>query len=284
LPGTVTFKYDPFGRRIYKSSSSGTTIYAYDGDNAIETTSQSGAILSRFAQGQNIDEPLAVSTSGGTDYYEADGLGSVTSLTNGIGTVAQTYTYDSFGKTTNSTGSIANSFRYTARDFDSETSLYYYRARFYDPSTGRFLSEDPSQFGGDNSNFYAYVGSEPTDFTDPDGLCANEPNRFTVCAKAYYGIPTITTRIFTIGMAVPFPKIWVGLPRALGSGALTNLPSWLSVGAGTAASGSNWLRMGGRIAGPVAIASVIIDATALTMCTTDYVPNWLYTVQKYDPF
>ena len=70
------------------------------GDNAVETTNQSGGILSRFAQGQNIDEPLAESTSSGIDYYEADGLGSITSLTNGVGTVAQTYTYDSFGNTT----------------------------------------------------------------------------------------------------------------------------------------------------------------------------------------
>ena len=97
----MTFKYDPFGRRIYKSSSSGTTIYAYDGDNVVETTNQSGGILSRFAQGQDIDEPLAESNSGTTSYYEADGLGSITSLTNSGAQLAQTYTYDSFGNTTN---------------------------------------------------------------------------------------------------------------------------------------------------------------------------------------
>jgi hypothetical protein len=74
----------------------------------VETTNQSGGVLCRFAQGQNIDEPLAESTSSGIDYYEADGLGSITSLTNGVGTVAQSYTYDSFGKTTHSTGSLAN--------------------------------------------------------------------------------------------------------------------------------------------------------------------------------
>ena len=169
--GTIAFKYDPFGRRIYKSSSSSTTIYAYDGDNAVETTNQSGGILSRFAQGQNIDEPLGESASGTTSYYEADGLGSITSLTNGAGAVAQTYTYDSFGNITHSTGSLANPFQYTARDFDSETGLYYYRARYYDPSSGRFVSEDPSAFRA-GINFYSYADNVPVSLSDASGLQA----------------------------------------------------------------------------------------------------------------
>jgi len=54
--GTITFKYDPYGRRIYKSSSSGTAIYAYDGDNLIEETNSSGAVVARYSQGLNVDE------------------------------------------------------------------------------------------------------------------------------------------------------------------------------------------------------------------------------------
>jgi YD repeat-containing protein len=127
--GTITFKYDPFGQRIYKSSSSGTSIYAYDGDNLIEETNSSGTAVARHTQGLNIDEPLAMLRSGATSYYQADGLGSLTSLSNTSGALANTYTYDSFGNLTASTGSITNSFRYTGREFDTETSLYYYRAR-----------------------------------------------------------------------------------------------------------------------------------------------------------
>jgi hypothetical protein len=59
----------------------------------------------------------------------ANGLGSVTSLSTSGGAIANTYTYDSFGNLTASSGSLTNPFRYTAREFDSETSLYYYRAR-----------------------------------------------------------------------------------------------------------------------------------------------------------
>lgn len=152
--GTATFKYDPFGRRIEKvftlNSTTTTTNYLYDGDNAIETVDQNGSVLAKFAQGQNIDEPLAESTGGATYDYEQDGLGSATSLTNSSGALALTYTYDSFGKITASSGSVSNPFRYTGRDFDSETGLYYYRARYYDPTTGRFLSEDPlGTSGGD---------------------------------------------------------------------------------------------------------------------------------------
>src|SRR5713226_7025076 len=91
--GTVSFKYDPFGRRIYKSSSAGTSIFAYDGDNLIEETNSSGAVVARYSQTQNIDEPLVMLRSATTSYYQADGLGSVTSLSNTSGALANTYTY-----------------------------------------------------------------------------------------------------------------------------------------------------------------------------------------------
>ncbi len=165
----VSFKYDPFGRRIYKSSSSATSVFAYDGDNLVEETNASGTAVARYADTQNIDEPLATLRSGATSYYHADGLGSVTSLSSPAGSIANTYTYDSFGNLTNSTGSLVSPFRYTARESDTETGLYYYRARYYDPAVGRFLSEDPIGFDG-GENFYAYTRNSPVDLKDPFGL------------------------------------------------------------------------------------------------------------------
>ena len=168
--GTVTFKYDPLGRRVYKSSSGGTSNFAYDGADLIEETNASGTVVARYTQTEDIDEPIAMLRSSATSYFEADGLDSVTSLSNGAGSLAQTYTFDSFGKQTGSSGSLDNPFRYTGRESDSETGLYYYRARYYDPSSGRFVGEDPLQFGGNDTNFYNYVGGGVINYTDPSGL------------------------------------------------------------------------------------------------------------------
>jgi RHS repeat-associated protein len=170
--GTVTFKYDPFGRRIEKISPTTTSIFVYDGDNLVETANASGGEVASYAQGQNIDEPLAMDRSGTIDYYEQDGLGSVTSLTATNGSVAQSYTYDSFGNQTASSGSLTNFFQYTGREFDKETNLYYYRARYYDPTTGRFVSEDPTRFYA-GVDFYAYVRNRAVTLKDPTGLWAS---------------------------------------------------------------------------------------------------------------
>ena len=166
--GTVSFKYDPFGRRVQKSSSSGTTNYLYEGANVLEEVDGSGNVLARYVQAPGVDQPLAQTRSGATSYNEADGLGSVTSLSNSSGALANTYTYDSFGKLTASSGIVTNPQRYTGRDSDSETGFYYYRARYYDPAIGRFISEDPIGFDS-GVNFYQYVYNNPLRFSDPFG-------------------------------------------------------------------------------------------------------------------
>jgi RHS repeat-associated protein len=179
--GTVTFKYDPMGRRIQKAFTQGatttTTNYVYDGANSIEEVDANGAVVARYTQGLGIDEPLAELRSSTTSYYDADGLGSITSLSNTTGALANTYSYDSFGKLTASTGTIVNPFQYTARDYDAETGLRYYRARFYDQNIGRFFSEDPSEREGTGPdvNLYAYVQNRPTNYVDPYGLYSVKP-------------------------------------------------------------------------------------------------------------
>jgi RHS repeat-associated protein len=134
-----------------------------------------------------MDEPLAMLRGGTTSYYDADGLSSITSLSNGTGSLVQTYGYDSFGKQTSSSGSLTNPFQYTAREFDSETSLYFYRARYYDTSDSRFLSEDPIRFSG-GKDFYEYVDNDPVDQNDPFGLCAPGP-AMKECLQKIFGQP-----------------------------------------------------------------------------------------------
>ncbi|HUO36037.1 MAG TPA: RHS repeat-associated core domain-containing protein, partial [Candidatus Acidoferrum sp.] len=168
--GTVQFKYDPFGRRIEKISPTTTSIFAYDGPNLIETVNSTGGAVARYTQGPGIDQPLAMQRGSTTSFYEADALGSITSLSNTVGSLAQTYTFDSFGNTTNSSGSLTNFFRYTGREFDTETGLYYNRARYFDPTTGHFLSEDPLGFAANTVNFYEYGYNNPMKFVDPTGM------------------------------------------------------------------------------------------------------------------
>jgi RHS repeat-associated protein len=190
--GTVTFAYDPFGRRITKVTSTATSVFACDGDNLVEETNSSGAAVARYEPTQNIDEPLAMLRSGATSYFHADGLGSVTSLSSAAGTIANTYTYDSFGKLTASTGSLVNPFQYTARESDTETGLYYYRARYYDPTTGRFIREDPIRWFSGTINFYDYVHNDPGDLIDPLGLKA---------------APSATAQCIANGLGNLFPEV-----------------------------------------------------------------------------
>ena len=177
--GTLAFKYDGLGRRVQKAFTQGstttTTNYLYDGSNSVEDIDQNGNVLARYTATQNIDEPLAELRSTTTSYYSQDGLGSVTSLTTAAGALGNTYRYDSFGNPTASSGSIANRFQYTARELDPETNLYYYRARYYDPTAGRFLSEDSIGFRG-GVNFYEYVKNNPVGLLDPTGLAPQDPD------------------------------------------------------------------------------------------------------------
>jgi len=167
--GTVAFQCDPWGRRIEKISPSATSIFAYDLNSLTETVNATGGVVARYSQGTDIDESLAELQSGTTSYYHADGLGSITSLSNAAGALAQTYTYDSFGNQTASSGSLTNPFRFTGREFDAETSLYFYRSRYYDATLGRFISEDVERFNA-GPNFYNYVLGSPLNWVDPLGL------------------------------------------------------------------------------------------------------------------
>ncbi|TAN40871.1 MAG: type IV secretion protein Rhs, partial [Nitrospirae bacterium] len=133
--------------------------------------SQKGKITARYTHGLGIDEPLVVKKKDNTHYYHADGLGSITVLSDKYGKVVQTYDYDAFGNMKKYEQKIKQPYTYTAREYDSEIKLYYYRARYYDAKVGRFISKDPIGFEG-GINFYLYVGNNPVNLVDPTGLNA----------------------------------------------------------------------------------------------------------------
>jgi len=187
---TTTFKYDPLGRRIEKQhvtiidgiTKTTTTSYIYDNDNIILEIVNDGATTTStfYTHGQGIDEPLAMERNGNYYYYHADGLGSITAITDASRNIVQSYSYDSFGMVKPSTN-FRNSYTYTGREWDRETGLYYYRARYYDPMEGRFVSRDPISFSGGDVNLYGYTGNNPINRTDPDGLFWALD-----CAKCFY--------------------------------------------------------------------------------------------------
>lgn len=144
--------------------------FAYDHDNFVEETNSSGAVVARYVHGLQTDEPLAMLGAGATSLFDADGLGSISSLSNSTGSLVQTYTFDSFGKLKASSGSVTNPFGFTGRELDTESNLHFMRARYFDPSTGRFMSEDPARFPG-GIDFYTYVENNPVNLIDPFGFC-----------------------------------------------------------------------------------------------------------------
>lgn len=106
-------------------------------------------------------------------YYLSDGLASTTGLTDGEGSVVGTYTYDVFGAIRSETGGQANEYRFTGQQLDVASDLYYLRARYYDPSIGRFPTRDSFRgwFASPQSqNPYAYVTNNPVFYVDPLGL------------------------------------------------------------------------------------------------------------------
>jgi RHS repeat-associated protein len=165
IAGAVTssYSYDHQGRRTSKTVSSVTTNYLYDGQNLIQ---ELGATPADYLFGPGIDEPLAMSRSGQVYYHSTDALGSVVAITNAAGTIQNSYLFDAWGQTRTQTGSLANPFTYTAREQGEAGSLFY-RARYYSPAVGRFLSEDPLRT---RSSPYAYVESDPIASRDPLGL------------------------------------------------------------------------------------------------------------------
>lgn len=164
----ATFAYDPLGRRVEKTTPVSTTGWTYDGlDILREIVTTSGTpVTSLYVHGPGIDEPLLKETGTTEEYHHADGLGSVVKLTNGTGAITHTYRYDAWGNITE--GATRPGMSFTGREWDPELGLYYYRARYYDATVGRFISEDAIGLAG-GINLYSYT-SRPTDQVDPLGL------------------------------------------------------------------------------------------------------------------
>jgi RHS repeat-associated protein len=148
----------------------GTVALTFDGWSLIEERDGAGLLQAEYVHGPMIDEVLArIGPGGATVYYHADALGSVTHLTDGSGTVVESYAYDAFGKPHLATPPASgNRFLFQGREWLHEIGLADHRNRLYSPELQRWLNRDPiGEAGG--MNLYAFVGNDPANFIDPDG-------------------------------------------------------------------------------------------------------------------
>ena len=215
---TSTYRYDGLGRRIEKVANGQTTRYIYDGEDILLEYDGANVLQARYTHGPGIDEPIAVTKGGATFFYHQDGLGSVTDLTDSTGATVKSYSYDAYGTILESPGTIDQPYTYTGREFDVESGLYYYRARHYDPTTGRFLQEDPIGFAGGDVNLYRYVRNSPINLADPSGLLACPDGEWKV--ERWERLAAKFCVCYWLCMPLNCPTIWGGekrtLPRTVG--------------------------------------------------------------------
>ena len=181
----VAYEYDVLNRRTSRSfvatSPSLTNVehYAYNGNQVAADLDGSGNLLRTYVWGTGIDNLLSFTdhTTSNSYYAIKDHQNSVIALTDDTGSVVESYEYDAWGNTcvfdasgTELTQSAySNRYTFQGREIDWDTGLYYFRARWYDPETGRWLSKDPIGISG-GLNLYAFVGNNPVNFMDPSGL------------------------------------------------------------------------------------------------------------------
>jgi RHS repeat-associated protein len=163
----AAFTYDGLGRRASKTAGTQSVIYVWDGEEVLQERSANGN--RRYIRGPGIDHHLAMVADppGTPTYFVTDHLGSVVRTTNSAGDSTLVRQYDPWGNMLQ--GASTSGYAYTGREWDAETGLYYYRARYYDPRIGRFLGEDPIGVRG-GLNLHAYTGNNPSSWTDPLGL------------------------------------------------------------------------------------------------------------------
>ena len=187
-----------------KVTNTKTNRWTYLKEDQWVETDGTNQVLAFTLNGESIDDVLTITLKDPNQAIPGialepikDHLGSILGWTNATnGSLVQKQSFSAYGETTITNPSpllsqLGAMRGFTSRDLDKDTQIYYYRARYYDPSTGRFLSEDRTRFASGDTNFYKYVRNNPLKYTDPSG-----------------NIPILPIIIVGIGLIFPADDPW----------------------------------------------------------------------------
>lgn len=171
----ANYRYDAFGRRTEKVISGVTTRFVYDGLNFVQERDQANVVTADVLTGLRVDEVYARTKGANTSSFLMDAIGTIIAEADTNGVIQTSYSYDPYGRTTQTGVTSDNAQRYAGREQDT-ADLYFYRSRYYSPTFGRFISEDPLGLRA-GFNGYGYARNNPLRYTDPLGL-------FPACGSA----------------------------------------------------------------------------------------------------
>ncbi|MGE5396209.1 MAG: RHS repeat-associated core domain-containing protein [Chitinophagales bacterium] len=265
---TTTFTYEPSGLRVKKVSPNGTKYYSYDQNTRVIAVYNGSNKIASYLWGPDRLLATKIEATGMIYYYVYNGHGDVVQIVDETGAEINKYEYDEWGNITNQEEGIFNEFKYAGEIYDSETGLYYLRARYYDPVTGRFISKDSME--GDVSNplslnLYTYCANNPMIYVDPDGH---------VFMLVTGGLGVVAGGV--IGGIYSYNKYGKVRWQNITAGALAGGLIGLTGGAGAA-----YLTTGGVLA---STGTVVSGATAVFGGTSAIILKGIDSVWKLRPF
>ncbi|KQC06937.1 MAG: hypothetical protein APR62_07285 [Smithella sp. SDB] len=244
------FFYDGSGNRLKATRSGVTTKYIYDANGRLLAEADANNNITKYyVYGNGL---LAMVTPEGQTYcYHYNGIGSTIAMTNASQEIINKYSYDVFGNIANKLENILNNdtnlqnqpFTYVGQYgvMSEPNGFYYMKARYYDPTVGRFISEDPIGFDGGDVNLMAYVGNNPVTGIDPSGLCGESPSPFlqalqdTKTANNYLTAGSLGLALFNppLGAVALGTTTVIGMGLDLVEGAITGDYTDLAINVGS---------------------------------------------------
>ena len=184
-------------------------VHIWDGANIVADVVGNDVVV--YIRGIN----LIYADDGSRTYYHFNAHGDVVVLTNANGNKTKSYSYNAFGVEYNEATLDDNPFRYCGEYYDKETQTIYLRARYYNPSQGRFTQEDPIR---DGYNWYAYCSNNPIMFVDPYGLAPNWSKLANSLLTITVGVLSLAAVVSTGGAATPIVALGLAATATAGVG------------------------------------------------------------------